>query len=49
VGLSFLLLGVLSAAVGVGRMLGSAARARVRPVQENPDPHRAGSGSGGGR
>jgi hypothetical protein len=49
VGLSFLLLGVLSAAVGVGRMLGSAARPRVRPVPENPDPHRAGSGSGGAR
>ena len=49
VGLSFLLLGVLSAAVGVGRMLGRAARLPVRPVAENPDPHPAGSGTGGAR
>ena len=49
VGLSFLLLGVLGAAVGVGRMLGRAARPPVRPAAGNPDPHPAGSGTGGAR
>ncbi|UOY03824.1 hypothetical protein [Blastococcus sp. PRF04-17] len=41
--LVFLMTGVLAAAVSVGRILGSAARPRVRPA----DP--AGSGSGGAR
>jgi hypothetical protein len=50
VGLAFLLLGALAAAVAVGRAL---ATPRTRPVtpRTDPDPgyHRAGSGNGGAR
>jgi hypothetical protein len=50
VGLAFLLLGALAAAVAVGRAL---ATPRTRPVTPGTDPdrahHRAGSGNGGAR
>jgi hypothetical protein len=48
VNLAFLMIGVLAGAFAVGRMLGGAPAAPVRPEPE-PAVGRAGSGSGGAR